>query len=98
MTSAARIRPRIALLVLAAASTIASTPLISADVGGGYRPAAYAIQGARIVASPDNTIEAGTVVVRDGRIEAVGQADKVPIPFDAEMIDGKGLVVYPGLI
>src|SRR6185437_4765065 len=40
----------------------------------------------------------GTVVVRGGRIEAVGAEGKVAIPYDAETIDGKGLVVYPGFI
>src|SRR5437764_630093 len=76
MTSAARTRVRFVLLVLTTAATIAATPLVSADHDG-YRPAAYAIQGARIVAAPDSTIEAGTVVVREGRIESVGPADKV---------------------
>ncbi|WP_406700275.1 amidohydrolase family protein [Singulisphaera sp. Ch08] len=36
--------------------------------------------------------------MRDGRIEAVGPTDQVPIPPDAEIIDGTGLVVYPGFI
>src|SRR5262249_58503069 len=98
MTRAARLRTRFALLVLGAASTIAATPLVSADPEQGYRPVAYAIQGAKIGVTPEQSIEAGTVVVREGRIEAVGPADKVQVPFDAEVIDGKGLFVYPGLI
>src|SRR3954468_11266808 len=100
MTSAARtrLRLRLILLLLSAASTIAATPLLSADLRPGYRPGAYAIQGARIVAGPEVTLDAGAVVVRDGRIEVVGAIDKVAIPFDAETIDGKGLVVYPGFI
>ena len=31
-------------------------------------------------------------------IAAVGPVDRVEIPFDAEVIDGKGLTVYPGFI
>lgn len=56
----------------------------------------YAIQGARVVVAPGRTLSAATVVVRDGTIVAVG-ADLVP-PTDAEIIDGKGLTVYAGLI
>ena len=81
---------------------VAATAVWSAqnDERPGYRPAAYAIQGAKVVAGPgaEATIEAGTVVVRDGVIEAVGPADKVAVPFDAEVIDGKGLVVYAGFL
>lgn len=63
-----------------------------------YRPAAYAIQNATIVASPKSTISNGTVIVREGVIEAVGPADTITIPHDAEVIDGKALVIYPGFI
>ncbi|SIN89942.1 Imidazolonepropionase [Singulisphaera sp. GP187] len=99
MTSAARIRLWFRIVVLGSIATIvATTPLLSADTPIGYRPVAYAIQGAKIVVGPDNTLENGTIVVRDGRIETVGPSDKVSVPLDAETIDGKGLVVYPGLI
>ena len=37
-------------------------------------------------------------MVRGGLIEAVGPAKDVTVPFDAEVIDGKGLTVYPGFI
>ena len=84
------------------AIAVAATAAIAAQVDArpGYRPAAYAIQGARIAAGPGDAeaIEAGTVVVRDGVIEAVGPADKVAIPFDAEVIDGKGMFVYAGFL
>jgi hypothetical protein len=41
-------------------------------------------------------IENGTVVIRDGLIAAVGA--NVDIPKSAAVIDGQGLIVYPGLI
>jgi hypothetical protein len=41
-------------------------------------------------------IPKGTIVLRDGLVEAVGAA--VAIPADAEVIDGDTLVAYPGLI
>jgi hypothetical protein len=60
-----------------------------------YDGEAYAIRGAQIVTVTGATIPKGTVVVRNGLIEAVG-AD-VAIPGDAKVIDGNGLTVYPGL-
>ncbi|HEV3253485.1 MAG TPA: amidohydrolase family protein [Candidatus Acidoferrales bacterium] len=62
----------------------------------GGEPRYFAIKGARIVPVSGPAIENGTVVVANGLIQAVG-AD-VPIPAEAWVIDGKGLVVYPGLI
>jgi len=62
-------------------------------------PTAYAITNARIVtAAPQapGTIERGTIVIRNGVIQAVGTA--VATPADARVIDGNGLTVYPGLI
>lgn len=56
----------------------------------------FAIRGARIVTVSGATIENGTVVIKDGKIEAVGTS--VSIPSGAEIIDGRGLNVYPGMI
>ena len=67
-------------------------------LGSGLYPVAYAITGAKIVTAPGKVIDPGTVVVRRGVIEAVGPAKDVSVPYDAETIDGKGLVVYPGFI
>jgi Amidohydrolase family len=57
---------------------------------------AYALRDARIVRVSGPVIEHGTVVVRDGLIEAVGE--NITPPADAWAIDCKGLTVYPGLI
>ncbi len=43
-------------------------------------------------------ISDGSVLVRAGRIEAVGQKGAVRIPENAEIIDGKGMSLLPGLI
>ena len=72
--------------------------LKSADLRLDYQPAAYAIKGARIVTDPATTIDSGTLVIRKGVIEAVGPLDQVKIPYDAEVIDGKGLTLYPGFL
>ncbi len=63
----------------------------------GY-PLAYAIKDAKVIAAPGKVFDPGTVVVRNGLIEAVGPAKDVVVPFDAEVIEGKGLTVYPGFI
>ena len=94
---ASRIRP-VALMLATALSVAVALPLLSADLRPDYVPVAYAIKGAKVVPVSGEPIEVGTVVVRDGVIAAVGAADKVEIPYDAEVIDGKGLVVYPGFI
>jgi imidazolonepropionase-like amidohydrolase len=59
-------------------------------------PQVFAIRNARIVPVSKPPIEKGTVVIRDGLIDAVGA--NVDPPADAWVIDGAGLTVYPGLI
>jgi len=56
----------------------------------------FAIRNARIVTVSGPDIENGTVVIRDGKIEAVGT--NVSVPAGAQTIDGRGLSVYPGMI
>lgn len=45
---------------------------------------------------PNGRIETGNLVVRDGKIEAVGK--DVAIPEDAQVIDAKGWTITPGLV
>lgn len=59
-------------------------------------PPYYAIRDARIVPVTGSVIERGTIVLGDGLIAAVGAS--VTVPPEAEVIDGTGLTVYPGLI
>ncbi len=59
-------------------------------------PHIYAIKGARLVTAAGEPIPSGTIVIRNGLIDAVG-AD-VQAPADAMVIDGASLTVYPGLI
>jgi imidazolonepropionase-like amidohydrolase len=92
----------IGALCVGAASLTMAWSRVGADdqssLGTGIYPAAYAITGAKIVTAPGKSIETGTIVVRRGLIEAVGPAKDITVPYDAEIIDGKGLVVYPGFI
>ena len=55
----------------------------------------WAVKDARIVTLTGPPLEKGTVIVRDGLIEAVGA--EISVPKDAEVIDGAKLTVYPGL-
>jgi imidazolonepropionase-like amidohydrolase len=59
-------------------------------------PYVYAITGARIVPVSSAPIEDGTIVFSDGVITQVGAGVKPPA--GAQVIAGKGLTVYPGLI
>lgn len=56
----------------------------------------FAIRNARIVTVSGADIENGTVVIRDGKIAAIGTA--VDVPANARNIDARGLSVYPGMI
>ena len=60
------------------------------------RAHAYAFTHATIVMSPDKTIESGTLLIRDGKIESVG-AD-VAIPSGYTTVDLNGKYVYPSFI
>jgi imidazolonepropionase-like amidohydrolase len=59
-------------------------------------PSVFAIRGVRIVGAAGAPIESGTIVIRHGLFEAVGAS--VTVPPDANVIDGKGLTAYAGLI
>src|SRR6185436_13485051 len=56
----------------------------------------HAIVGARVITVSGAVYDSATVVMRDGLITAVGPA--VTPPPGARVIEGKGLVVTPGLI
>lgn len=56
----------------------------------------YAFTNAKIIVDADETIENGTLVVKDGLISAVGT--KIVIPQGAVVYDLKGKSIYPGLI
>jgi Imidazolonepropionase and related amidohydrolases len=56
----------------------------------------YAIRNARIVTVSGPVIESGTIVIRNGKIEAVGAS--AAVPAGAQEIDARGLTVYPGMI
>jgi imidazolonepropionase-like amidohydrolase len=80
---------RFGVCVIAAAGAFAAGAVAES-------PHIYAIRGARLITAAGAPIASGTIVIRNGIIEAVGT--NVPVPADAMVIDGAGMTVYPGLI
>ena len=88
------VRPRVWLVVFVALCMgLASAARLPAQGG---EPRSFAIRGAKVVPVGSAPSENATVVVSRGVITAIGT--NVTIPADAWVIDGKGLIVYPGLI
>jgi hypothetical protein len=59
-------------------------------------PSTVAIHNAKIVTVSGPVIAKGTVILKNGLIEAVGE--NVAVLPDAWVVDGEGMTVYPGLI
>jgi len=76
---------------LAAAIWVSSAALFA-----GMEPAALFIKNATIVPVVGEKIENGSILVRDGKIQAVGK--DLQAPEEAKVIDASGLFVYPGFI
>ncbi len=55
----------------------------------------YAITGARVFPISGPPMDGATIIIRDGKIAAVGKG--VAIPSGAKVIDARGLEVYPGI-
>jgi len=62
----------------------------------GGEPQYFAIRGAKVVLVSAPPLENATIVVSRGLITAVGK--DLAIPAEAWVVDGKGLMVYPGLV
>lgn len=90
--SVCRTRP---FLIALTTFLVANLPLRADDLSG-FSVRCFAVKNVKIVKSPGQVIEHGQIVVRDGRITAVG--NDVEVPADADVIDASGLTVYPGFI
>lgn len=69
---------------------------INPDNGVAKSSETYAIVNARIVISADETLERGTMIIKDGVIIEIGLA--VIAPKSAVKIDAKGYTLYPSFI
>ena len=77
--------------LLVAAAISFATPAVAQSPA----PATYAITHAKLVTLAGSPIEDGTLVIKDGKIAAIGAT--VEVPAGAQVIDAKGLQVSPGL-
>ena len=76
--------------------TLSVAYLCSASIAPAQTPSTnYAITHAKLFTLTGPPIDDGILVIRDGKIAAVGT--NVDIPSGAQVFDGKGLQVYPGL-
>ena len=89
---------RTLVAILICAGSIAAQQIGNPTTQDGVIPprVTIAIRNAKIVTVSGPDIERGTVLIRDGKIEAVGA--NVSVPAGAQTIDGNGLSVYPGMI
>jgi imidazolonepropionase-like amidohydrolase len=87
-------------LLLASALALAGAAPLGAQAAPAPRaaaaPSVFAITNTTIVPVSGPRIANGTVVIRNGKIEAAGSG--VATPPGATVIDGTGLFVYPGMI
>jgi len=59
---------------------------------------AIAFTGAHLIPIAGEEIDDGVLVIRAGRIEAIGPRRTTPVPGDAKRIDVAGKVILPGLV
>src|SRR5881392_1763246 len=88
------------LLTVSAALVAVNSVQAQVDPGPGRAPgvvsADYALTNVRIVTAPGRVIDKGTVLIRNGRIAAVGAT--VTVPAGVVTMDLSGHSVYAGLI
>lgn len=75
--------------------SLLALPLVTLAQASAPAATAYAITHAKIFTLAGPPIEDGSLVIRDGKIAAVGA--NIEIPAGVQVIDGKGLQIYPGL-
>ncbi|MDP7029474.1 MAG: amidohydrolase family protein [Phycisphaerales bacterium] len=61
-----------------------------------HRQPCHALVGADVVTAPGTRLDAATIVIRNGMVEAVGTDIKVPA--DARLWPMEGMVIYPGFV
>ena len=57
-----------------------------------------ALKGGKLLTITHGAIENGVIVMQGGKITAVGAANAVNVPSNAQIIDATGMTIYPGLI
>ena len=75
---------------------IFATVLLAEAAAAQDKPVAYT--NAKIIPIIGPVIENGTILIRNGKIVAVGDVNKVIMTMDATVIDAKGKTIMPGLV
>ena len=57
-----------------------------------------ALKGGKLLTITHGTIDNGVLVLQGDKIIAVGSANSVSIPANAQIVDATGMTIYPGLI
>ena len=78
------------------ASIVQAQPTFPVNGVASERSSTYAFTNATIVANEKTTLNGATLVIRDGRIVAVGT--NVAVPKEAMVVDCKGKYIYPSFI
>jgi imidazolonepropionase-like amidohydrolase len=85
------------VLLVSLLATLVLVPMSVAPVQGqAQTPGVIAIRNATLVTVSRGTIKNGTIVLRDGKIAALGA--NVQVPAGAQVVDGTGKYVSPGII
>ncbi|MBM3475846.1 MAG: amidohydrolase family protein [Armatimonadetes bacterium] len=58
----------------------------------------YAIRAGKIVTITQGTVDHGVILVRNGKIEAIGPADQTPVPKGYALVDVGDRWVMPGMV
>jgi len=88
--------PSIVPKSLALAGFLAATSFIASAANPPDSSPVILIQNATVLTVTKGTVEHGSVLIRDGKIAEVGS--NVKAPAGAQVIDGTGLYVTPGII
>ncbi len=93
MHSKLLLRFKLAVCLMVLLALFCAVPPLQAQGG---EPQYFAIRGAKVVPVSGPPVENGTIVISRGLITAIGK--DVAIPAEAWVIEGKGLMIYPGLV
>lgn len=72
--------------------------VISLSVVANAQDKPIVLQGGKLLTITHGVIENGTVILQGGKITAVGTASSISVPSGAQIVDVRGMTVYPGLI
>jgi imidazolonepropionase-like amidohydrolase len=82
--------------LIAASAQAQPVPIVTGAANGFKSTGVTVIQNATILTITHGTIDKGSIVIRDGKIAAVGP--NVSVPQGATVIDASGKYVMPGII